>query len=505
MHPRPRLAVIGSGISGCSAAYFLQQHFDVILYESEPRIGGHTHTRWVDCQTLRRVPDAANAPERRPSDHCLPIDTGFIVFNDRTYPNLIRLFEQLGVSGQDTEMSFSVRCDATGIEYSGSTLDSYFAQRRNLLRPSFYRFLFDFQRFGRQAVEYLESQDETQTVGEFFRRNRYSEAFYRRYFLPMGSAIWSCPTGTFEKFPIRFICQFYHHHGLLTIRNRPQWRVVVGGSWQYLEPLTRGFADRVCTGARIEQVRRVTENLQGDSRVESSALANGGADDGANDGAEGDLRSRRWHVSGTRIDERGQVTRIEQAFDHVVFACHADQALRILAPAAGSLIHTTLSAFPYQPNQATLHTDHTVLPKRRRAWAAWNYRLPANPAGRAGDEEQATVTYNMNRLQGFGDAQTLGQTFCVTLNDDAAIDPAKVIERISYAHPIFSVGRLAAQQRHDDLIDHGGLSFCGAYWGNGFHEDGLNSALRVSQKLLGMDPWKAVCTSDGSSTVASHR
>lgn len=495
MHPRPRLAVIGSGISGCSAAFFLQQHFDLVLFESEPRIGGHTHTRWVDCQSLRRVMGPAGEQTTRPTGNCLPIDTGFIVFNDRTYPNLLRLFDLLGVRGQDTEMSFSVRCDASGIEYSGSTLDSYFAQRRNLLRPSFYRFLFDFRRFAKQAVEYLETEDETQTVGEFFRQHRYSEAFYRRYFLPMGSAIWSCPTGTFEKFPIRFICQFYHHHGLLTIRNRPQWRVVVGGSWQYLEPLTRPYADRIRTSAVIEHVRPTAGEVAG---------IDGGLVNDPTAGAGQAGAARRWRVLGRQTDAAGNVQPIDETFDHVVFACHADQALRILEPPAGSLLRGLLSAFPYQSNQATLHTDDSVLPRRRRAWAAWNYRLPATSASANGVGEQATVTYNMNRLQGFSDTQTLGQTFCVTLNEDAAIDPAKVIERLSYAHPIFSIGRLAAQQRHDDLIDHEGLSFCGAYWGNGFHEDGLQSALKVSQKLLGMDPWKVVCTSDGSSTVGSR-
>ncbi|MBL8889445.1 MAG: FAD-dependent oxidoreductase [Planctomycetaceae bacterium] len=477
---RPSLAIIGSGISGMSAGYFLHRHFNTTMFESAGRLGGHTHTRYLDVQLPPNEQDLGTTAETDTAGR-LPVDTGFIVFNDRTYPNLIRLFDNLGIASQATEMSFSVRCEQTGIEYSGSTLDSYFAQRRNLFRPSFYRFFFDFRRFARQAVDYLESSDETQTVGEFFRQHRYSDAFYRRYFLPMGSAIWSCPQGIFESFPIRFICQFYHHHGLLTIRNRPQWRVVCGGSAQYIPLLTAGYASQIITSAEVETVRR---------NQDSSGAGN-----------------PRWSVSGHLIQANGQKTPFNESFDHVVMACHADQALRILKPGTGSELAAVLQAFPYQPNSATLHTDISLLPRSRRAWAAWNYHLPvanhktsANLAG-----EQATVTYNMNRLQRYSEKQTNGQTFCVTLNDDSRIDPAKIIAKIPYAHPIFSVGRLAVQQSHDRWIDSDGLSLCGAYWGNGFHEDGLNSALMVSRKLLGMDPWKAVCIADGSNTAASCR
>ncbi|MDP1563201.1 MAG: FAD-dependent oxidoreductase [Pirellulaceae bacterium] len=480
---KPSLAIIGSGISGLSAGFFLHRHFDVTLFEADDRIGGHTNTRYVDLECLKLLPRYNEELAKRVSDgSVLPVDTGFIVFNDRTYPNMIRLFADLGVASQATEMSFSVRCDKTGIEYSGSTLNSYFAQRRNLLRPSFYRFLFDFKRFAKQAVECLETEGETQTVGQFFKQNRYSDAFYQRYFLPMGSAIWSCPQGVFESFPIRFICQFYHHHGLLTIRNRPRWRVVCGGSMQYIEPLTRGFAERIHTGSPVVSVRQ-----------KEAA--------GAKDAA-------RWEVEVQPRQSDGTRSNVRHAFDHVVLACHSDQALRILQPKAGSALETTLQAFPYQSNQATLHTDVSALPRNRRAWAAWNYHLPISDRKKtptSDSVDHATVTYNMNLLQGYTDKQTRGKTFCVTLNGDAGIDPQQVIEKIPYAHPIFSLERLSAQQSHDQWIDANGLSLCGAYWGNGFHEDGLNSALKVSQKLLGMDPWKAVCTADGSSTVGSNR
>lgn len=478
---RPSLAIIGSGISGMSVGYFLHRHFDTTLFESDQRLGGHTNTKYLD---VRRSPNEQrlDATEVAGAHGGLPIDTGFIVFNDRTYPNLIRLFDNLGITSQATEMSFSVRCDQSGIEYSGSTLDSYFAQRRNILRPSFYRFFCDFRRFAKQAVDYLESSDETQSVGEFFRQHRYSDAFYRRYFLPMGSAIWSCPQGTFESFPIRFICQFYHHHGLLTIRNRPQWRSVCGGSAEYIPMLTAGYKSQIFTGAQVESVRRLdTTSLDPDGR---------------------------WEVRGQRSNSEGSQSIFAKTFDHVVMACHSDQALKILSPAPESELAAVLKAFPYQPNMATLHTDISVLPRNRRAWAAWNYHLPnpkQNTSSANSGEQQATVTYNMNRLQRYSEKQTNGQTYCVTLNDDSRIDPAKIIAKISYAHPIFAVGRLAIQQSHDRWIDADGLSLCGAYWGNGFHEDGLNSALKVSEKLLGMDPWKAVCIADGSNTVVSSR
>jgi len=497
MADKPRLAIIGSGISGLAAGFFLQRHFDLTLFEADLRLGGHTNTRLLDLSRLVTGAPFSHAVvgtggqgtaedlvgEFSPDPgRILGVDTGFIVFNDRTYPNFIRLLKLLGVSSQATEMSFSVRCDASGIEYCGTNLNTYFAQRRNCFRPSFYRFLYDFRRFAGQAMRCLESHDETQTVGDFFRVNRYSDAFYRRYFLPMGSAIWSCPPGVFAQFPIRFICQFYHHHGLLTIKSRPQWRVVSGGSRTYLTPLVASFRDRVVTGGKIQSVYR-----------------NGA---GATDPAE------RWMVVGQQSHDDGSTSDLRGAFEHVVFACHADQALQMLNSCSGSQIADTLSAFPYQENKATLHTDHSVLPRNRRAWAAWNYHLPREkPRTRpttAVDVEvpestSATVTYNMNRLQQFSNQQTGGRVFCVTLNDDARIDPRQIIEQIPYAHPVFSLRRLAAQANHDKLIDADGLSFCGAYWGNGFHEDGLNSALAVSRKLLGMDPWKVVSTSDGSS------
>jgi len=507
---KPRLAIIGSGISGLTAAYFLQRDYEITLFERDQRIGGHTNTRLVD---MRRYRDRRPEDGEGPAGDTLPVDTGFIVYNDRTYPNFIRMLRLLGVDSQPTEMSFSVSCERTGIEYSGCNLNTYFAQRRNVFRPSFYRFLWDFQRFRRQAMEALESPEEQLSVGEFFQRHRYSNAFYRRYFLPMGAAIWSCPPGVFSGFPFRFIAQFYHHHGLLTLGNRPQWRVIRGGSRSYHPPLCRGFEDRIETGIEIQAVRKVgSEGSAGGGAESESTLGNAASQ------LDGRSTGERWMVMGRRLADDGSPRDVmRRYFDHVILACHSNQALAILDPPPGSLARQLLQAFPYQGNLATLHTDSRVLPKNRRAWAAWNYHLPADvddgqrrdgSGSRGGSEgagAAATVTYYMNRLQGFDAQQTAGQVFCVTLNDDRRIDPSQVIEQFHYTHPVFSVGRLEAQSSHGDWIDRDGLSLCGAYWGNGFHEDGVHSALEVCQRLLGRDPWTVVSTPAGSNTAASTR
>ena len=448
-----KVAVVGSGISGLVATYFLSQRFDVTLFEQNSYLGGHTNT--VDVTTAKGA--------------TLPVDTGFIVFNDRTYPGFIRLLDHLGVGSHDTTMSFSVQCRETGIEYCGSSLDGLFAQRRNLLRPSFYRFLRDFLRFGKQAEELLSLEHEETTVAEFFRTNRYSDAFYQRYFLPMGAAIWSCPSGVFESFPIQFIARFYKNHGLLGIKDRPQWKVITGGSRQYVRSLCQRMATRIETGCKVESVRRLSGQ-----QVEVA------------------IGRRR---DGTETNQTGTNETGTELFDHVVLACHADQALEMVQPDEGGEEHRLLSQFPYQPNAAVLHTDSSVMPRSRRAWAAWNYSILP------GQTQQATLTYDMNRLQGLGEEQTGGSRYFVTLNQSDEIADDKIIRTISYAHPVFSVGRDQAQAQHTRLIDRDGLSYCGAYWGNGFHEDGVQSALRVCQQLLGCDPWKVLSTSAGSPTV----
>ena len=416
-----KIAIIGAGISGLTAAYRLCPAHDITLFEANDYLGGHTNTVEVELKGERQT-----------------IDTGFIVFNDWTYPNFIELLNELGIGSRATSMSFSVRCDSANLEYNGESLNGLFAQRRNLLRPSFYRMLADIMRFNRDAPELVLSRaatDET-TVGEFLARHRYSHQFARHYLLPMGAAIWSCPVGKFENFPIRFIVEFYKNHGLLSIRNRPTWRVIEGGSRTYVAKMAERFRDRVRLSTPVEHVRR--------------------------------------SVDGVFVTPQNGTL---ETFDHVVFACHSDQALRMLADSTATE-RNVLSEFPYGCNTAVLHTDEAVLPKRRRAWASWNYHLTSESSQDA--SQAATVTYQMNLLQHLQSKHV----FNVTLNSEMRIDPAKVLRRFEYHHPIFTVRRAAAQARHRELINVNRTSFCGAYWGNGFHEDGVVSALRVCEALM---------------------
>lgn len=429
-----RIAIIGSGISGLVAARCLSSSHEVILFEAADYVGGHTSTIDVETDGERHA-----------------VDTGFIVFNDRTYPNFVRLMKELGVASQATTMSFSVRCERTGLEYRGADPSGLFAQRRNLVNWRFYRLLADWLRFNRRGAAFLRG-DEQLTVGQFLDRERFSRPFIEHYFLPMGSAVWSCPRETFQQFPIRFILEFYRNHGLLSVRGRPQWKVIAGGSRSYVAPLIRPFRQRI----------RLSTPVLGIERGEHSV---------------------RLRLPAGEI----------QSFDHVVFACHSDQALRILGDTATPLERETLTAFPYEPNNVVLHTDTALLPRTRRAWAAWNYFVPRDDPGKA------TVTYNMNLLQGLA----ARETYCVTLNGSKRIDPAKVIRRFVYHHPIFTLARSAAQARHRDLLAANRTSFCGAYWGNGFHEDGVNSALAVAQALAGKEHvWNPVSTKAGSSIDA---
>lgn len=413
-----RIAIIGAGISGLTAAYRLSQQHEITLFEANDYLGGHTHTVDVDLDGERYV-----------------IDTGFIVFNDWTYPNFLTLLDELRIASRPTSMSFSVRCDRTGLEYNGSSLNGLFAQRRNLFRLSFHRMLRDILRFNREGPELILNRppDDSMTVGEFLSRYRYSREFADQYLLPMGAAIWSCPTGTFAEFPIDFIVEFYRNHGLLSVWHRPTWRVIEGGSRRYVAAMSSRFQNRVRLNTPIGGVRRRSDAVE--------VIPHGGS-------AEG--------------------------FDHVVFACHSDQALRMLADPTPTE-QELLGAFPYERNSAVLHTDESLLPRRRRAWASWNYHIPTEPA------DHVTVTYCMNILQHIRSLHT----FCVTLNSDDRIDPAKVLGRFEYHHPIFTTRRAVMQARHREVLNVNRTSFCGAYWGNGFHEDGVNSALAVCKALSG--------------------
>ena len=414
-----KVAIVGAGISGLTCAWLLHPHHEITVYESEPVVGGHSNTVEFDCEgkTYR-------------------IDTGFIVYNDRNYPNFMKLMARLAIRGVPTAMSFAVRCDRTGIEYSGSGLAGVFAQKRNLLRPSFLRMVADILRFNRAGAEDAERDLGTITVGEYLSRNGYGSAFSEHYLLPMGAAIWSCPTGTFADFPIQFILEFYRNHGLLSLTNRPQWYTIPGGSRRYVERLSAPFAQNIRTSSPVQRVER--------------------------------------DADGVKISSAGDVSR----FDEVIFACHSDQALRMLGQPSG-LEEKVLSGFPYEINEAVLHTDSSVLPRCRKAWSAWNYRIGESDSNVAA----ATVTYNMNILQHIQS----DRTFCVTLNDTQQISDSSVISRHKYAHPVFTTQRAILQSMHDQLIRRNRTSFCGAYWGNGFHEDGVNSALAVCRRFGVLD------------------
>jgi len=385
------------------------------MFEAGKQIGGHTATVDVKLGTRRYA-----------------IDTGFIVFNDWTYPNFIALMDSLGVTSKPTSMGFSVRDEQSGLEYSGTNLDSLFAQRKNLLSWRFIGMVRDILRFNKASVADLDAGrvSDTQTLGEYLEQNRYGEAFTRQYLTAMGSAIWSADCKTILDFPLSFFLRFFRNHGLLSVSDRPQWRVIEGGSREYLRPLCQRFEQRIFTGVPVRQIIR-----------------------------------RGGQVTLAMADGR------QLAFDQVVLATHSDQALALLEePSAAE--RDILGALPYQSNEVVLHTDTRLLPRNRKTWSSWNYSLGTG-------QQQAVVTYNMNILQGI----TAPETFCVTLNNTAAISPARVLGRFNYDHPVFSIEGIKAQQRWQEINGQRNTWYCGAYWHNGFHEDGVVSAQRVANAL----------------------
>lgn len=408
-----KIAIIGSGIAGLTSAYLLQREHEITVFEAQDWIGGHTHT----------VPVRLDGRE-------YAVDTGFIVFNDWTYPNFIQLLQQLGVGFKPTEMSFAVSDPDTGVEYNGHDLNSLFAQRSNLLSPRFWGMIRDILRFNKEALSDLEQGRiaADTTLGQYLSQNGYGQRFIEHYIVPMGAAIWSMSLADMLGFPLQFFVRFFKNHGLLSVSNRPQWYVIEGGSSAYVAPLTKGFAERIRLNCPVSRVER---------------------------------------------DELGvtlQSPAGRERFDAVIFACHSDQALQLLAePSANEA--EILGALRYADNDVVLHTDTRVLPKRRLAWASWNYRL-GGPT-----RQPAAVTYNMNILQGIESEHT----FCVSLNQTDAIDPDKILARFSYAHPQYSLAASAAQLRGEELQGRQHSYFCGAYWANGFHEDGVVSALRVAR------------------------
>lgn len=406
-----RIGIIGTGIAGLTAAHVLSRRHGVTVFEANRHAGGHTNTVPV-----------------REGSRVIPVDTGFIVFNEPNYPNLCRLFAELGVESRDSDMGFSVHCERTGIEYNGSSLQQVFAQRRNLLRPGHWRMLADIQRFNRDAPALLDDErNDLMTVADYVAKHGYGPDFTDRYLLPLGASLWSCPTDRFRAFPIRFVVEFLANHRMLQVEGRPVWKTVKGGSWEYVKRLTDPLRENIHLGVAAAAVRR------GSNGVEVT-LADG--------------RSQR--------------------FDEVVIASHADQALALVSNPETEE-RDILRCFPYQTNEAVLHTDPSLLPRRRTAWASWNYRIPRAERG------AVTISYNMNMLQGLDTKET----YCVSLNPGSLLDSTRVIRRIRYEHPLFTADRGAAQARHPELTRRRGISYCGAYWGYGFHEDGVSSALAV--------------------------
>lgn len=411
-----KIAVIGSGISGLSAAYLLQHEHDITVFESQSNVGGHTATMDVTVHGKEYA-----------------IDTGFIVYNDWTYPNFIRLMDELGVTSKSTEMSFSVSCDQTGLEYGGNNLNTLFAQRRNILRPSYWMMLKDIMRFNKEAIEDLEQKkiEEGATLGQYLKQKGYGEAFANKYLIPMGSAIWSASTDSMFDFPLLFFVRFFKNHGLLSVNNRPQWRVINGGSREYLNPLTAGFKEHIRLNSEVKTIRRDKDGVD-------VILADGS----------------------------------HERFDQAIIASHSDQALSMLDDAS-AVESEILGAIGYQENEVVLHIDDSVLPDKKLAWSSWNYWL------RAEQQDQAVLTYDMNILQGI----EAPETFCVTLNATDAIDPKKILGQYNYSHPVFSLESVAAADRWQEINGTNRTWFCGAYWANGFHEDGVSSGVRVAKGL----------------------
>ena len=409
-----KVAVIGTGVAGLTTAAGLADRHELTVFEAADWIGGHTNT--VDVEEDGGI---------------VAVDTGFIVFNDWTYPNFIALLRKLGVAWQASNMSFSLQCEKTGLEYNGTSLNSLFAQRRNILRPSFLHMIWEILRFNREAPRFLATQDETTTLGAWLESRGFGGAFVEHYVVPMGRAIWSADEEAMLGFPARFFIDFFHRHGFLSVDNRPQWQTVTGGSREYVRKLVSPFASRIRVATPVASVRRLPQGVA--------------------------LRT----VAGETLQ-----------FDAVVFACHSDQALAMLEDPSDAE-REILGAFPYAPNEAVLHTDQSLLPRRPLARAAWNYHLRRDP-GRG-----VALTYDMNVLQSLATRRR----YLVSLNMTDAIDERCVLRTFSYSHPVYTPGAVAAQKRHAEISGPRRSFYCGAYWRYGFHEDGVVSGLRVLEQF----------------------
>lgn len=405
-----RIAIVGAGISGLTAARGLYREHDVTLFEGEHRLGGHSHTVTVDDAGIPRA-----------------LDTGFLVFNRRDYSHFNAMLDDLGVASRPSCMSFSVRCSRTGVEYAGSGLGSIFCRPANAVRPGFWRMLRDVVRFYREGHALVARMPERATVEDLVAAGRYSEEFVAWHLLPLGSALWSAPRSAFRAYPARFVVEFLARHDLLelNLRRRVEWRTIANGSARYVERLSAPFRDRIRSGDPVRSVRRTRDGV------------------------------RVLTASG------------EGVYDEVILACHGDDARALLEdPSAAE--REILDAVRYQVNDVVLHTDTSLLPRNRRAWASWNYHVHR-------ERDLATLTYDLNRLQGF----TSSTRYCVTLNETDSVDPSRVIRRFTYAHPQYSPGWVRLRERRARIQGTHRVWFCGAYFGNGFHEDGVQSADEV--------------------------
>jgi predicted NAD/FAD-binding protein len=409
-----KIAIVGTGVSGLVAAHLLHREHELVVYEAGSRIGGHTNTVRVDLE-----------------DETHWVDTGFIVFNDRNYPSFEGLLAELGVATQASHMSFSVSDGRGEFEYAG-TPRGVFARPAHLLSPSFLGMLRDWRRFNREAQALIGMNGTAPSLGVWLEEKGFSEHFVERLIVPQASAVWSTEPEQMWSFPASFMAEFFENHGMFSLRDRPRWRTVSGGSARYVEAITAPWLDRV----RLEAPVRRIERLAG---------------------------------AGVRVEAGGCES---EDFDQVVIATHSDQALAMLADPSEAE-REILAAIPYQRNETVLHTDASLLPRRRAAWSSWNFHLGQEPS------RGSTVTYWMNNLQGLRSEHQL----LVTLNRGDAIDPEKVLRRFSYDHPVYTAAGVAAQARHSEISGVRNTHFCGAYWGWGFHEDGVLSAQRACERI----------------------
>ena len=411
-----KIAIIGSGISGLTAAYLLNKKHEIVIFESNDYIGGHTHTHSVDIGTNK-----------------VSVDTGFIVYNENTYPNFIKILQKLKVESQKTKMGFSVKSIQNNLEYSGNSLGSMFAQRSNIFKPSFLIMLKNILRFNKEAEKQIDKINPSMSLGDFLAHYKYSSYFINNYILPIGAAIWSTKVSGMLEMPALFFIKFFKNHSLLQIKNRAQWHVIKGGSNQYIEKMIYSFKNKIRLSSPVKKVVRNNEKVE--------------------------------IVFGTSGDSK-------ETFDSVIFANHSNQVLELLDDPSKNE-KEILSSIKYQKNDVLLHFDESILPKRKSAWSSWNFHLDS------ASDKPVALTYNMNILQNL----KCDEILCVSLNSDDHIDNSKIIKKIVYYHPLFTVDSLKAQSRKEEINGKNNSYFCGAYWRNGFHEDGVVSALDVCEKF----------------------